>query len=104
MTDAIGWAGLAALVLSLVYSVRVARMLNGYSRGLWAFPLAFALALLRRVLAMASMHRVEFLLTWNINHLANANKTRHLSVLNARLGLPVPIITTPITLLPEVMP
>ncbi len=55
-------------------------------------------------LAMASMHGVEFLLTWNINHLANANKVRHLSVLNARLGLPVPIITTPMTLLPEVMP
>ena len=56
MTDAIGWAGLAATALSLAYSVRVARMLNGYSHGLWAFPLAFALALLRRAMAMASMH------------------------------------------------
>lgn len=55
-------------------------------------------------LAMASMHRVDFLLTWNINHLANANKIQHLTVLNARLGLAVPIITTPLTLLPEVMP
>jgi hypothetical protein len=52
-------------------------------------------------LAMASLHRVDFLLTWNCRHLANANKIRHLSVLNGRLGLPMPIITTPWTLLPE---
>jgi hypothetical protein len=52
-------------------------------------------------LAIASLHRVEFLLTWNCRHLANANKIRHLTVLNGRLGLPTPIITTPLTLLPE---
>jgi hypothetical protein len=52
-------------------------------------------------LAMASLHNIEFLLTWNCQHLANANKIRHLSVLNGRLGLPVPVITTPLTLVPE---
>lgn len=52
-------------------------------------------------LAIASVHRIDFLLTWNCRHLANANKIRHLSVLNERLGLPMPIITTPLTLLPE---
>lgn len=52
-------------------------------------------------LAIASLHRVDFLLTWNCRHLANANKIRHLGVLNGRLGLPLPIITTPLTLLPE---
>jgi hypothetical protein len=52
-------------------------------------------------LAMASIHRVDFLLTWNCRHLANANKIRHLTILNGRLGLPIPIITTPLTLLPE---
>jgi hypothetical protein len=52
-------------------------------------------------LAMASMHNVDYLLTWNCRHLANANKTQHLRVLNGRLGLPVPIITTPMTLIPE---
>jgi len=51
--------------------------------------------------AMASLHNIDFLLTWNCQHLANANKIRHLSVLNGRLGLPVPVITTPLTLLPE---
>lgn len=52
-------------------------------------------------LAMASLHRVDFLLTWNCRHLANANKIRHLTVLNGRLGLSTPVITTPLTLLPE---
>jgi len=54
-------------------------------------------------LAMASLHGVEFLLTWNCRHLANANKIRHIQVINDRLGLPVPVITTPLSLLPEEM-
>ena len=53
-------------------------------------------------LAMASIHNVDFLLTWNCRHLANVNKMPHLRVLNGRLGLPVPTVTTPLTLMPEV--
>jgi len=52
-------------------------------------------------LAMALLHSIDFLLTWNCRHLANANKIRHLAVLNGRLKLPVPVITTPLTLIPE---
>jgi len=52
-------------------------------------------------LAMASLHSIDFLLTWNIRHLANANKFQHLRVINGRLGLSVPIITTPLMLMPE---
>ena len=52
-------------------------------------------------LAIASMHGIDFLLTWNIRHLANADKFQHLSVINGRLGLHVPTITTPLTLRPE---
>ena len=52
-------------------------------------------------LALASMHSMDFLLTWNCRHLANANKIMHLSVLNARMRLHVPIVTTPLTLMPE---
>ena len=52
-------------------------------------------------LAITSLHNIEYLLTWNIRHLANANKTRHLQVLNGRLGLASPIITTPDMLVPE---
>jgi len=55
-------------------------------------------------LALASMHAVDFLLTWNCRHLANANKVQHLTVLNARLGLHVPVVTTPLTLLSEDTP
>jgi hypothetical protein len=52
-------------------------------------------------LAMASIHAIDFLLTWNCKHLANANKIPHLRALNARLGLAVPTLTTPFTLIPE---
>ncbi len=52
-------------------------------------------------LAMASMCRIDYLLTWNCKPLANANKTQHLTVLNERLGLPVPLITTPLGLMSE---
>jgi len=43
-------------------------------------------------LAIASWHGVDFLLTWNCRHLANASKARHMAVLNGRLGLPTPVV------------
>jgi hypothetical protein len=46
-------------------------------------------------LAAASMHEMDFLLTWNIRHLANPNKQEHLMVINRRLGLIAPVIVTP---------
>lgn len=52
-------------------------------------------------LAMSSIHGVDFLLTWNGEHLANASKARNIRVLNDRLGLKTPTITTPFVLLPE---
>ena len=52
-------------------------------------------------LAIASYYGVDFLLTWNCRHLANANKVHHLRVVNAELGLSVPIVTTPDLLLQE---
>ena len=52
-------------------------------------------------LAFASVYGLDYLLTWNCRHLANFNKARHIAVLNARLGLAVPTMTTPLTLLPE---
>ncbi len=52
-------------------------------------------------LAVASYYGVHFVLTWNCRHLANANKVRHLQVVNAELGLSVPVITTPDLLLTE---
>jgi len=46
-------------------------------------------------LAAACVHEIDFLLTWNIRHLANPNKLRHLTVVNRRMGLLTPQIVTP---------
>ena len=46
-------------------------------------------------LAVACAHEVDFLLTWNIRHLANPNKKEHLTRINRRLGLLTPDIVTP---------
>jgi len=46
-------------------------------------------------MALACYHEVDFLLTWNIRHLANPNKQEHLAVVNRRLALLTPAIVTP---------
>jgi hypothetical protein len=45
--------------------------------------------------AASCVHRVDYLLSWNIRHLANPNKIRHLGVLCTRLGVLPPRIITP---------
>ncbi|MCX6027942.1 MAG: type II toxin-antitoxin system VapC family toxin [Chloroflexi bacterium] len=50
-------------------------------------------------LALASCHKCDFLLTWNCNHLANANKFGHIRRVNVMLGLFVPMLVTPLELL-----
>ncbi|MBI5362769.1 MAG: hypothetical protein HZA53_06290 [Planctomycetes bacterium] len=45
--------------------------------------------------AVACWHRCEHLLSWNVKHLANPNKSKHLAVLCMRMGLPAPSIVTP---------
>jgi len=45
--------------------------------------------------AAAIVHRVEYLLSWNVRHLANMNKLEHLRVICQRLGYMPPVITTP---------
>ena len=52
-------------------------------------------------LAIASFHRCDFLVTWNCQHLANANKFDHIRRVNTLLGLYVPILVTPLELLSE---
>ena len=52
-------------------------------------------------LACASFYKVDYLLTWNCNHLANANKDQHIRIVNARLGLFTPRIVTPLELFRE---
>ena len=55
-------------------------------------------------LAYASFYDFKYLLTWNCNHLANANKRRHIEVINNRLGLASPLIVTPQMLVKEIKP
>ena len=50
-------------------------------------------------LALATYHKCDFLLTWNCNHLANANKFAHIERVNAMLGLASPKLVTPLELL-----
>ncbi len=52
-------------------------------------------------LAYASFYKIDFLLTWNCNHLANANKRKHIRIINTRLNLPTPEIITPLELFTE---
>lgn len=44
-------------------------------------------------LAFASYYKLEFLLTWNCEHLANARKQRHIRTVNALLSLGSPLVT-----------
>lgn len=50
--------------------------------------------------AAATYHGIDYLLTWNCSHLANANKTRQLEIINRRLGFASPQIITPLNLQP----
>jgi len=52
-------------------------------------------------LALASYHKCDFLVTWNCQHLANANKYGHIRRVNNLLGLYVPVLATPLELLGE---
>jgi hypothetical protein len=45
--------------------------------------------------AACAVHDVEYLLSWNVRHLANPNKAAHLQRVCRRLGLIPPQIITP---------
>lgn len=45
--------------------------------------------------AAAVFHQMEYLLTWNVKHLANPNKRMHLSRVCLRVGMAPPEIVTP---------
>jgi transposase-like protein len=49
-------------------------------------------------LALASLNELDYLLTWNIRHLANPNKVEHITLINRRLGLVTPLVLSPETL------
>ena len=47
-------------------------------------------------LAITSYYQLDVLLTWNCRHLANRNKMGHIQMVNRELGLPMPLLTTPL--------
>jgi predicted nucleic acid-binding protein len=45
--------------------------------------------------AVATIHGMEYILTWNVQHMANPNKRTHFATICLRLGLLPPQIVTP---------
>ena len=45
--------------------------------------------------AAAAVHAVEYMLSWNVKHLANLNKVKHLREVCRRAGYVPPTIVTP---------
>lgn len=52
-------------------------------------------------LAIACYYKIDALLTWNCKHIANANKLDHIRRINFQIGLPTPILATPLNYLEE---
>lgn len=52
-------------------------------------------------LAIASFHKIDYLLTWNCNHLANANKKKHMRIINERLRIHTPKVITPLEIMED---
>ena len=52
-------------------------------------------------LALASIHRMDLLCTWNLKHIANPFSLRRLRILNKKLGFFTPEVCTPEQLLGE---
>ena len=50
-------------------------------------------------LAIASYYKMDIWLTWNCRHLANANKFNPIRRVNYEMGLPTPILATPLNYL-----
>jgi len=52
-------------------------------------------------IAVATVHRVDYLLTWNCKHIANALLQRAIRKVSSEMGLVLPIICTPEELIGE---
>ena len=51
--------------------------------------------------AVATIHKMKHILSWNVRHLANVNKVEHLKSVCNRLGFEPPTIVTPDALWPD---
>ena len=90
------WLALIAHLPVLTVSPAIVEIVQAYIRHklMPANPTGDALHL-----ALASYHKCDFLVTWNCEHLANANKFGHVRRVNTMLGLFVPALVTPMELL-----
>lgn len=90
------WLALVAHLPVLTVSPAIVEIVQAYIRHklMPANPTGDALHL-----ALASYHKCDFLVTWNCEHLANANKFGHIRRVNTMLGLFVPALVTPMELL-----
>ncbi|MEK6671888.1 MAG: type II toxin-antitoxin system VapC family toxin [Nitrospirota bacterium] len=52
-------------------------------------------------LTVASVHSVDYLVTWNCSHIANGEVIRKLMQINMSHGIKTPIICTPEELMPK---
>ncbi len=50
-------------------------------------------------IAITSFHKIDFLITWNCEHLAEAHRRRKIRLFNTSAGLFVPEIVTPMELI-----
>ncbi len=83
---------------ALSYDVRIYEIAQVYLKN-YLMPLSLSGDAVP--LAYASYYKLDFLLTWNCNHLANANKKQHILIINAKIGIPTPEIITPLELFTE---
>ncbi|MBL8028920.1 MAG: type II toxin-antitoxin system VapC family toxin [Fibrobacteres bacterium] len=52
-------------------------------------------------IAVASIHGMDYIVSWNCKHIANGFIIKKIMEINTRLGIPVPVIVTPDELLEE---
>jgi len=87
-----GYLKLLAPLENLEFVEEVAILAEGYiSRGI--FHRKFIADALH--FAVASVHKIDYLVTWNFGHLANVRKQARLRLFNTAAGFYVPMIVTP---------
>lgn len=87
-----GYLNLVEPLKTLELSEEVAILADGYiSRGIFHRKyIADALHV-----AIASVHKIDYLVTWNFGHIANVRKQARLRLFNTAAGFFSPVIVTP---------
>lgn len=87
-----GYLRLIAPIETLDFAEEAAILADGYiARGI--FHRRFIADALH--FALASVHKIDYLVTWNFGHLANVRKQARLRLFNTAAGFFSPVIVTP---------